>query len=389
MAMIDRPREIETLRGLLARNPVAGIIGARQIGKTTLARSYAGQIRGPVHYFDLENPEDEARLGDPMLALKGLRGLVVIDEIQRLPGLFPVLRVLADRNPLPARFLVLGSASPELLRQGSETLAGRIVYHELKGFALDEVGVANHLRLWLRGGFPRSYLARTALASDEWRRGFIRTFLERDLAQLGIAIRSATMRRFWSMLANYHGQIWNSSEFARSFGVADTTVRNYLDVLTAALVVTQLQPWHENIGKRQIKAPKVFLADSGILHALLNVIHLQDLEKHPKLGASWEGFVISQIVRRLRARSDECYFWGTHAGSELDLLIVRGRLRLGFEVKRTSSPRVTPSMRNALKDLKLRRLDVIHAGDQTFPLDAGIRALAFPRLLEDLAVGRE
>lgn len=389
MAMIDRPREIETLRGLLARNPVAGIIGARQIGKTTLARSYAGQIRGPVHYFDLENPEDEARLGDPMLALKGLRGLVVIDEIQRLPGLFPVLRVLADRNPLPARFLVLGSASPELLRQGSETLAGRIVYHELKGLALDEVGAANHLRLWLRGGFPRSYLARTALASDEWRRGFIRTFLERDLAQLGIAIRSATMRRFWSMLAHYHGQIWNSSEFARSFGVADTTVRNYLDVLTAALVVTQLQPWHENIGKRQIKAPKVYLADSGVLHALLNVIRLQDLEKHPKLGASWEGFVISQIVRRLRARSDECYFWGTHAGSELDLLIVRGRLRLGFEVKRTSSPRVTPSMRNALKDLKLRRLDVIHAGDQTFPLDTGIRALAFPRLLEDLAVGRE
>jgi predicted AAA+ superfamily ATPase len=382
--MIDRPREIETLRGLIARNPVVGIVGARQVGKTTLARLYVGQVRVPVHYFDLENPEDEARLSDPMLVLKGLKGLIVIDEIQRLPGLFPVLRVLADRARLPARFLVLGSASPELLSQGSETLAGRIAYHELKGLALDEVGVTNHLRLWLRGGFPRSYLARTALASDEWRRGFIRTFLERDLVQLGIAIRSATMRRFWSMLAHYHGQVWNSSEFARSFGVADTTVRGYLDVLTSALVVTQLPPWHENIGKRQIKAPKIYLADSGILHALLNIIHLQDLEKHPKLGASWEGFVISQIVRHLRARSDECYFWGTHAGGELDLLIVSGRLRLGFEVKRSSSPRVTPSMRNALKDLKLKSLYVIHAGEQTYGLGAGIQAVAFSRLLEDL-----
>jgi len=206
------------------------------------------------------------------------------------------------------------------------------------------------------------------VASDEWRRGFIRTFLERDLPQLGINIWSATLRRFWAMLAHYHGQIWNSSEFARSFGVADTTVRNYLDILTSALVVTQLQPWHENIGKRQIKAPKVYLADSGILHALLNITHWQDLEKHPKLGASWEGFVISQIIRQLRARPDECYYWGTHAGSELDLLVVSGRWRLGFEIKRTSSARLTPSMRNALKDLKLGRLDVIHAGEQTFAL---------------------
>lgn len=372
------------LRRLIAANPVVGIIGARQVGKTTLARSFVAQMREPAHYFDLENPEDEAGLADPMLALKALKGLIVIDEIQRLPDLFQVLRVLVDRPRRPARFLVLGSASPGLLRQGSETLAGRIVYYELKGLALDEVGVMNQERLWLRGGFPRSYLAGTTTASHEWRVGFIRTFLERDLPQLGISIRSATLRRFWTMLAHYHGQIWNSSEFARSFGVADTTVRNYLDVLASALVITELQPWHENIGKRQIKSPKVYLADTGILHSLLNITQLRDLERHPKLGASWERFVIGQVIRQLGAKPDECYFWGTHAGGELDLLVVRGRLRLGFEVKRTSSPRLTPSMRNALHDLKLKTLDVIHAGEQTFHLAAGVRAVAFSRLLEDL-----
>jgi predicted AAA+ superfamily ATPase len=387
--MINRPREIKSLRRLLVRNPVVGIIGARQVGKTTLARSYAARVGGPVHYFDLENPEDEARLSDPMLALKGLRGLVVIDEIQRSPGLFSVLRVLVDQVRPAARFLVLGSASPDLLRQGAETLAGRIAYHELKGLALDEVGVGNWQRLWLRGGFPRSYLASADVASVEWRRGFVRTFLERDLPQLGINIQSTTLRRFWTMLAHYHGQTWNSSEFARSFGVADTTVRNYLDVLTSALVVTQLQPWYENIGKRQVKSPKVYLADTGILHTLLNITHLRDLEKHPKLGASWEGLVISQIIRQLGARPEECYFWGTHAGSELDLLVVSGRVKLGFEVKRTSSPRLSPSMRNALKDLKLRSLDVFHAGEKTFAMAEGIRAVTFTRLLEDLKPLRE
>jgi len=382
--MIERSREIKTLRGLIARNPVVGIVGARQVGKTTLARSFVAQVRGSAHYFDLENPEDEARLGDPMLGLKELKGLVVIDEIQRLPGLFPVLRVLVDRPRLPARFLVLGSASPKLLRQGSESLAGRVVYHELKGLALDEVGIMNQERLWIRGGFPRSYLARTSAASQEWRAGFIRTFLERDLPQLGVNIRSTTLRRFWTMLAHYHGQIWNSSEFARSFGVADTTVRNYVDVLAAALVIIELQAWYENIGKRQVKSPKIYLADTGILHTLLNISHLRDLEKHPKLGASWEGFVISQVIRQLGAKPDECYFWGTHAGGELDLFIVRGRVRLGFEIKRTSSPRLTPSMRNASRDLKLKSLDVIHAGERTFPLGEGVRAVAFSKLLEDL-----
>jgi len=382
--MIRRDREYTILRGLLRRHPVVGIIGARQVGKTSLARRLVEEWKGASTYFDLENPEELARLGDPMLALKGLRGLVVIDEVQRRADLFPVLRVLADRPSRPARFLVLGSASPDLLRQSSETLAGRIAYHELAGFSLDEAGPRNAERLWLRGGLPRSYLARTTAASTEWRREFVRTFLERDVPQLGITISSTTLRRFWTMLAHYHGQSWNASEFARSFGVADTTVRNYLDVLSSALVVRQLPPWFENLGKRQVKAPKVYVVDSGLLHTLLGVNSQDDLEHHPKIGASWEGFVLEQAIRRVGARTGECFFWGTHAGAELDLLIVRGRTRVGVEIKRTSSPQLTPSMRSALADLKLRRLYVVHAGDQTFPLGPHVHAVAFSRLLEDL-----
>ncbi len=369
---------------LLGRYPVVGLIGARQIGKTTLARAVAARRR-PRALFDLENPEDLARLADPMLALKDLKGLVVVDEIHRLPGLFTVLRVLADRPRTPARFLVLGSASPDLLRQSAETLAGRIAYHELGGFSLGEIGPDNRRRLWTRGGFPRAYLARSAAESAEWRRGFIRTFLERDLPQLGITVSSTAMRRFWTMLAHYHGQVWNASEFGRSFGVADTTVWNYLDLLTAALVVRQLPPWHENISKRQVKAPKVYIADSGLLHALLGIGTEMELDAHPKVGASWEGFALEEVIRRLGARREECFFWATHAGAELDLLVVRGRHRLGFEAKRTVAPRLTPSMRTALTDLKLQRLDVLHAGDHTFPLAPRVRAVALARLLDDLA----
>lgn len=382
--MIHRKREINTLSGYLKRHPVVGIVGARQVGKTTLARALLRSRKGPTTFFDLENPEDLARLQDPMLALKNLRGLIVIDEIQRIPDLFTVLRVLADRHRRTARFLVLGSASPQLLRQSSETLAGRIIYHELGGFSLEEVGIHEHPKLWLRGGLPRAYVARTNAESHEWRRAYVRTFLERDLPQLGINIRSVALHRFWTMLAHYHGQIWNSSEFARSFGVADTTVKNYLDLLTSALVVRQLQPWHENISKRQVKATKVYVADSGVLHALLNLKTLSDLEGHPKVGVSWEGFVLSAITQRLEARSEECFFWATHGGAELDLLIVRGRQRLGFEIKRTSSPRLTPSMRIAVTNLRLSRLDVIHAGDKTFPLAGQVRAVALSRLLQDL-----
>jgi uncharacterized protein len=382
--VIARTRELETLQRLLRRNPIVGILGARQVGKSTLAREVAARRRDPVTYFDLENDEDLARLSDPLLALKGLRGLAVVDEIQHRPELFRTLRVLADRGNRPCRFLVLGSASPELLRQSSETLAGRIAYHELGGFALDEVGVPRADRLWCRGGFPRSYLAATDTDSIAWRRGFVRTFVERDLPGLGIRIAPVALRRFWTMLAHWHGNVWNSSEFARSFGVADTTVRHYLDLLTSSLVIRQLQPWHANVAKRQVKAPKVYLVDSGLLHALLNLPRRADVDGHPKAGASWEGFVIGEIATRLGAGFDECFFWAAHSGAELDLLVTRGSTRRGFEIKRSSSPRVTPSMRSALADLKLDSLDVVHAGERTFDLAPRIRAVALSRLLVDV-----
>jgi uncharacterized protein len=383
--MLQRDRELATLRGLLRRHPVVCIIGARQVGKTTLARTLMRAESQPTHRFDLENPEDLARLAEPMLALKSLRGLVVIDEIQRHPELFKVLRALADRPRHPCRFLLLGSAAPELLQQTSETLAGRIAYHQMSGFAVDEVGIRNLDKLWRRGGLPPSYLARSEQASFEWRRGFVQTFIERDLPQLGINVSSATMRRFWAMLTHYHGQIWNSSEFARSFGVADTTVRGYLDRLTSALVVRQLAPWHANIAKRQVRSPKVYVSDSGLLHTLLNLRTTADLESHPKYGASWEGFVIDQIVRKLGFEANECFFWATHAGAELDLLVVRGKTRLGFEIKRTATPAMTRSAHIAIEDLKLQRLDVIHAGDHSFALAKRARAVAIARLFDDSA----
>ncbi|HPO15419.1 MAG TPA: ATP-binding protein [Candidatus Hydrogenedentes bacterium] len=382
--MLERKKDLHALRGLLKRHRAVGIIGARQVGKTTLARMLAHAWKGDVHFFDLENPEDLTRLSDPFLALKSLRGLVIIDEIQRQPEFFPVLRVLLDRPSCPARFLLLGSASPDLLRQGSESLAGRIFYHEIGGFTLDETGTDHHELLWIRGGLPRSYLAKSALESHEWRQGFIRTFLERDLPQLGIGISSVTMQRFWTMLAHYHGQTWNASEFGRSFGVADTTVRDYLDRLSAALVVRQLPPWYENISKRQVKAPKVYIADSGLLHALLNLRTQTDVESHPKMGASWEGFALNQVIRQTGAGRNECYFWATHGGAELDLLVIHGKQRLGFEFKRSSQPGVTPSMRSALTDLKLTRLDIVYPGDLVFPLTEKIRAVGITKLLDAL-----
>lgn len=381
---IPRKRHLRRVRQLLDQQPVVGVLGARQVGKTTLARELVTFWDGPTRHFDLEDPEDLARLADPKLALGELEGLVVVDEIQRQPDLFPVLRVLVDRPESETRFLVLGSASPDLLRQSSETLAGRIVYHELNGFRLDEVGVDAADRLWLRGGFPRSFLAATDSASYDWRRSFIRTFLERDIPQLGIRIPAATLHRFWRMIAHYHAQRWNGAELARAFGVSDTTVRRYLDVLTDALVLKQLPPWHANVGKRQVKSPKVYLADTGMLHALLGLETREDLEGHPKIGASWEGFAIAEAVRVLGARPEESFFWATHAGAELDLLVVRGPRRLGYEVKRTTSPSYTRSMRSALDTLELERLDVIHAGAHTFPLADRVRAVAFRRLQEDL-----
>jgi len=382
--MIARKEELHTLNRLIHTYPAVGIVGARQVGKTTMARMLARQFKGNVTIFDLENPEDLTRFSDPMLALKDLKGLVVIDEIQRYPELFQILRVLIDRPKVNTRFLILGSASPGLLRQSSESLAGRIIFHELKGFSLEEIGINNFKRLWLRGGFPRSFLARSNRESTEWRRAFISTFLERDLPQLGISIRSTTLRRFWTMLAHYHGQIWNASEFGRSFGVADTTIRNYLDLLTSALVIRQLHPWFENISKRQVKAPKIYLSDSGLAHTLLNITTMEDLESHPKLGATWEGFVIDQVVRAIDVQDENCYFWATYAGAELDLLVLKGKTRIGFEIKRTTTPGITSSMRIALSDLKLQRLDVIHAGNHTFQLSDKIRAVALTNLSKDL-----
>jgi len=382
--MIARRAHLAAVQRLLRRYPVVALLGARQVGKTTLARQVVAAWRGTSTAFDLENPADLARLADPMLALEGLRGLVVLDEVQRRPELFQVLRVLADRPRPRTRFLVLGSASPELLRQTSETLAGRIAHHVLPGFSLAEVGEVALDRLWLRGGFPRSFLAPSTAASADWRRRFIATFLERDVPQLGIAIPGPTLRRFWTMLAHYHGQIWNASEFGRSFGVADTTVRRYLDALTATFVVRQLPPWFENLGKRQVKAPKVYVADSGLLHALLGVDSQRALDVHPKVGASWEGFLLEAVVQHLGLRPEQCHFWATHGGAELDLLIVDGRRRLGFEFKRTTVPVLTRSMRSALTDLGLETLLVVHAGHDTFPLAPRVRAVAASRLLVDL-----
>jgi predicted AAA+ superfamily ATPase len=379
--MIDRELHARQITGLLKRFPVVAILGARQVGKTTLAASLAPTLSDRISRFDLENPSDLARLADPMLALQELKGLVVLDEVQRRPELFPVLRVLADRKPIRSRFLVLGSAAPDLLRQSSESLAGRIAYYELPGLAVREVGFEHADRLWVRGGFPKAFLARSDRESMEWRQAFIRTFLERDLPALGVNIAADTMRRFWSMLAHHHAQLWNASEIGRSFGVADTTVRNYLDKLTDALVVRQLKSWHENLGKRQVKSPKIFIRDSGLLHALLNLPTKRDIEGHPKLGASWEGFIIDQLVQQLGVNPEETYHWRTHQGAELDLLVVRGGLRLGFEVKRTVAPTLTPSMRSAMHDLKLKSLTVVHAGDQTFPLSKQVQAVAFRDVL--------
>lgn len=388
--MIARPRHLSAVRHLLARNPVVALLGARQVGKTTLARQLAADVPRSV-LFDLERAADVARLADPELTLGPLRGVVVLDEIHRRPDLFSALRVLADRPRTPARYLVLGSAAPELLRQGAESLAGRIAFHELSGLSLDEAGAGALERLWLRGGFPRSLTAHSSAESASWRRAFVRAFLERDVPQLGIGIPAATLERFWSMLAHYHGQVWNASEFGRSFGVSHHAVRRYLEALEATFMLRVLQPWAENLAKRQVKSPKVYVRDSGLLHTLLDIDDLDHLERHPKVGASWEGFILEALIQRLGARSDQCYFWATHTGAELDLLVIDGQRRYGFEIKRTTAPSVTPSMRHALADLGLTQLDVVHAGVETFPLARSVRAVAARRLLDDvvpLAGGR-
>jgi predicted AAA+ superfamily ATPase len=366
--MIFREHYMKSVRRALRRSPVCAILGPRQCGKTTLARAVAEETKS--FFFDLESPADQTRLANPELALASLRGLVVLDEVQAMPGIFPVLRVLADRKPLPARFLLLGSASPGIIRDTSETLAGRVEFVDMGGFDLSETGSDKWRELWMRGGFPKSYLARNQADSAAWREGFIRTFLERDLPNFGIRVPAPAMRRFWTMLAHSHGQVWNASEIARSMGLSDKTVRSYLDTLTETFVVRQLQPWFENIGKRQVKAPKIYLRDSGLLHALLGLGTSAQVESHPRVGASWEGFAVEQVLRR--HRNQPAWFWGTQSGAELDLLVQDGNKRIGYEFKLSEKPTTTRSMRVAMEDLRLDELHIVCPGKISAPLDEGI-----------------
>lgn len=380
--LIPRTEFLHGVSKLLRERQVVAVLGARQVGKTTLARQVLTHWK-TSHWFDCEDPRDLARLMDPMRTLGGLTGLVVIDEVQRRPDLFPALRALADRRPTRARFLLLGSASGELLKQSSESLAGRIAYSELTGLRATEVGPAQTHKLWLRGGFPPSFTAGSTDASFDWRRDFVRTFLERDIPQLGIRIPSRTIDRFWSMLAHVHGQLLNWSELGRSMGVTDHTVRAYCDVLEDTFMVRQLRPWHENIGKRLVKAPKLYFRDSGLLHTFLDVRTQSQLDRHPKVGASFEGFFIEELISMLALRREECFFWRTQAGAELDLLVVRGGRKFGFEIKYTDTPAVTPSMRHAVADLGLDRLAVIHSGGETYELAEKITAVSMDLVWRD------
>lgn len=365
-------------RKALARSRAVVLVGPRQAGKTTLARSFLDS-RSP-NYFDLENPADAQRLAQPFDALSPLQGLVVIDEVQRHPGLFPVLRVLMDRANTPGQYLLLGSASAQLLQQAGESLLGRVEMIEVGGFDLSEAQGSRaafderaQTRLWLRGGFPRAYLARSDEDSLAWRLNAIRSHVEVDLPQLGVNVPAPAMLRFWRMLAHCHGQIWNAADPARSMGVSEPTVRRYLDTLTHTFMVRQLQPWHENLSKRQVKSPKIFFRDSGLLHALLGLSTLPQLLAHPRSGASWEGFALEQVLRL--ARPDEAFFWATHQGAELDLLLLKGEQRIGVEFKRADAPQVTASMRIALHDLKLDRLYVVYPGERRYLLAPQVEAV--------------
>jgi len=363
---IARERLLGRVEQCLSESPVTVLLGARQTGKTTVARLIAGGRDG-VHYFDLERQADRAALSTPEHTLSGLVGLVIIDEVQRIPELFSILRPLVDRDPCPATFLLLGSASPHLVEGVSETLAGRALFVPVPGLNLDEVGTGEQIRLWLRGGFPRSYLARSDAASLRWRDAFVTTFLERDIPQLGISVPAETLRRFWTMLSHFHGQIWNASEFGRSLGTNDKTARRYLDLLSGAYVLRVLPPWFENIGKRQRRSPKVYVRDSGLLHVLLGLENLAQVRSHPKYGASWEGFALEQVLARFGDQS--AYFWGTQRGAEIDLLINRSGERIGFEFKCQDAPKITRSLRIALEDLRLAHAYIVYPGDDAYRLD--------------------
>jgi predicted AAA+ superfamily ATPase len=370
-ALIDRPGLSESVHAALQRSRAVALIGPRQVGKTTLARRFLPA--DSPNYFDLEDPRDLERLAQPMSALEPLRGLIVIDEVQRRPELFPILRALVDREGTPARFLVLGSASPALLRQSSESLAGRLEVVEMAGLSLPEVGVRRLDRLWQRGGFPLSFVARTDEDSASWRESFIRLTVERDLPGLGLGAPGAAVRRFWGMVAHYHGQIWSSADPARSLGVSESTVRRYLDFLTNAYLVRQLHPWFENLAKRQVKSPKVYVRDTGLLHALFGLRTEGALLAHPKVGGSWEGFLLEEVLQI--AQPDEAYFWATHQGAELDLLMFKHGRRVGVEFKRADAPTLTQSMRIAMQDLRLDQLIVVYPGPKAYRLAVNIQVV--------------
>ena len=374
--MIDRPKYVQRLERAIHRAPITALLGPRQCGKTTLAKLISGKHESV--YFDLESPTDIARLANPALTLESMEGLIIIDEIQRQPELFPLLRVLADEPSQRRRFLILGSASPTVIRNTSETLAGRIEFVDLRGFDITEVGVQNLDRLWIRGGFPLSYTANTADDSSVWLENFTRTFLERDIPMMGFNLSPITLRRFWSMLAHYHIQVFNSSELARSLGVSDKTIKNYLDILEGTYMVRQLAPWHENLKKRQVKSPKVYLQDSGILHSLLSIPNKHALLGHPKLGSSWEGFVLEQIIGGMSTR--DCYFWATHSGAELDLMVIHNGRRIGFELKWNDAPKLTRSMRIAVADLNLQELYIVYPGSESYPLARNIKVITIKQL---------
>ncbi len=381
--MLERTHYLQTIRERLDLVPIVALLGPRQAGKTTLARTFADSVRTPVHHFDLESTSDLARLQNAELTLSPLEGLIILDEIQRLPELYPVLRVLADRPEQKAQFLILGSASPKLVAGVSETLAGRISFIDVSGFSLDELPDSPLETHWWRGGFPRAFLAKRDELARQWHEDFFRTFLERDIPQLGITVPSTTMRRFWTMIAHYHGQTLQTSELARSLGVSEPTTKKYLDILSGTYVVRQLPPWFENLKKRQVKAPKIYVRDSGVCHALLGIPDRDSLPAHPKVGASWEGYAIEQILAVTGDR--EAYFWATHAGAELDLLLFHKGKRLGFEFKYSENPKTTKSMRVALQDLALDHLYVVHPGEHSFPLDEMITAVSLPDVIEAVA----
>ena len=374
MRYLPRPRELEAVRARLLRGPVTALLGPRQCGKTTLAQALAAE-----HYFDLEDPRSLARLDEPQTALEGLTGTVVIDEVQRKPDLFPLLRVLADRQPA-TRFLLLGSASPDLVKGVSESLAGRVGYHDLGPLAIDETDGGEWRTLWLRGGFPRSYLSETEANSALWREDFIRSYLERDIPALGIAIPAETLRRFWVMVSHYHGQVLNLSELGRSFGVSDHTVRRYLEILSGTFMIRLLPPWHANVGKRLVKAPKLYIRDSGLFHTLHTIATPMQLESHPKLGASWEGFAMEQAIR-LRGVVNP-YFWRTHTGAELDLVWQAEGALWGMEFKYQDAPRMTRSLRAVLRDLPLKHVWIVYPGPDSYQLDDAVSVLPVADLPE-------